>query len=176
MHEHGPLYTSVPCVMIDEGGWCGWCCGVVVWVMVCGRDFSGRAHVHVFVVSHSFHTVQQNLKDVRKRERERGTGKHCQALSLLFMCIKIYIYIYIRVFVCVCPHVFEHMWTCCRYTRRRFECTHGGRSESTHGSFQRATPHRTPHTPATYTRHNLHTHNTTATETERERERERETR
>ena len=31
MHEHGPLYTSVPFVMFDEGGW--WCgvvwCGVV---------------------------------------------------------------------------------------------------------------------------------------------------
>ena len=23
MHEHGPLYTSVPFVMLDEGGWVG---------------------------------------------------------------------------------------------------------------------------------------------------------
>ena len=35
MHEHGPLYTSVPRVMFDEGGWVGggvlcWCCVVSV--------------------------------------------------------------------------------------------------------------------------------------------------
>ena len=23
VHEHGPLYASVPCVMFDEGGWVG---------------------------------------------------------------------------------------------------------------------------------------------------------
>ena len=29
MHEHGPLYTRVPCVMFDDGGWVGWV--VVLW-------------------------------------------------------------------------------------------------------------------------------------------------
>ena len=32
MREHGPLYTSVPLVMFDEGGWVGlW---EVVWCVV----------------------------------------------------------------------------------------------------------------------------------------------
>ena len=31
MHEHGPLYSRVPFVMFDEGGW--WC-GVVVLVFL----------------------------------------------------------------------------------------------------------------------------------------------
>ena len=34
-HEHGPLYTSVPSVRFDEGGWCGVWCVVVVCVVVC---------------------------------------------------------------------------------------------------------------------------------------------
>ena len=34
MHEHGPLYTSVPLVMFDEGGWCGVVVVVVVVVVV----------------------------------------------------------------------------------------------------------------------------------------------
>ena len=44
-----------------------------------------------------------------------------------------------------------HMRACCRYTRGRFECTHGG--------FQRATPHHT-HTPRPQ-RHTRHTRTTT---------------
>ena len=32
MHEHGPLYTSVPLVMFDEGGWVVVCCVGVVLV------------------------------------------------------------------------------------------------------------------------------------------------
>ena len=42
--------------------------------------------------------------------------------------------VYIRNAPCVPstrPHVL-YMWACCRYTRRRFECTHGGRFECTH--------------------------------------------
>ena len=33
MHEHGPLYTSVPRVMFDEGGWMVVCCVGVVLVL-----------------------------------------------------------------------------------------------------------------------------------------------
>ena len=52
-------------------------------------------------------------------------------------------------------HMCLHMWTCCRYTRGRFACTHVGFSAS-------VTPHTTPHhtTPHTYT-----TTTTTATAT-----------
>ena len=46
-------------------------------------------------------------------------------------------------------HMCLHMWTCCRYTRRRFGCTHG--------FFQRVTPHTTPQRTAPHT----HTHTTT---------------
>ena len=59
---------------------------------------------------------------------------HAEPLSLLRVQIQ-------NASVCTCktsprvpakrPHVFEHMRTCCRYTRERFECTHG-RFESTH--------------------------------------------
>ena len=35
MHEHGLLYTRVPSVMFDEGGWSGVGGGVVVvWVLL----------------------------------------------------------------------------------------------------------------------------------------------
>ena len=34
LHEHGPLYTSLPCVMFDEGGWVGGWCGVVLLVLL----------------------------------------------------------------------------------------------------------------------------------------------
>ena len=45
MHEHRPLYTRVPFVMFDEGGWVGgwWCGGVgVVVASVCPS--SGQTH------------------------------------------------------------------------------------------------------------------------------------
>ena len=64
-----------------------------------------------------------------------------------------------------------HMRAWCRYTRGRFE--------RTHGDFQRATPHRT-HTPRPqrHTRHNNHHNNTrrqgqTGTKIDRDRERQR---
>ena len=57
-------------------------------------------------------------------------------------------------------HMSLDMWTCCRYTRGRFE--------RTHGVFQRVTPHTTPH-------HTAHTHTTTTTtnhsHTQRQRQR-----
>ena len=58
MREHGLLYTSVPFVMFDEGGWvvvwCGvvWCgvvwCGVVVVVLVLHPSFpwADASHFH----------------------------------------------------------------------------------------------------------------------------------
>ena len=59
MREHGPLYTSVPFVMFDEGGWlvgdvvlcCGvvWCGGVgvvVVVASVCPSCWSDASHFH----------------------------------------------------------------------------------------------------------------------------------
>ena len=54
------------------------------------------------------------------------------------------------------PHVL-YMWTCYRYTRRRFECTHGGESESTYGVFHvfSCVPHHT------HTAHQTHTHTNT---------------
>ena len=60
MREHCPLYTCVPFVTIDEGGWVGWwvvVCIVVVSGEWCGwwwwwwSEGSGRAYVPVFVVS-----------------------------------------------------------------------------------------------------------------------------
>ena len=57
-----------------------------------------------------------------------------------------------------CAHL-SHMWACCHYKRRRFECTHGGVVDG-HRVFQRVTPRTThPHTTH-HTPHNTHTHST----------------
>ena len=84
-------------------------------------------------------------------------------------------------------HMCYHMCAWCRYTRRRFESTHGG-------FFLRAKPRHTPHTQHnTHTQHTTHntqhtthntqhtthntqhtTHNTQHNNTRRERERDRE--
>ena len=49
----------------------------------------------------------------------------------------------LRVYIQNVPaHMLKSMCSCCRHTRRRFECTHGGVFESTHGVFQRATQHK----------------------------------
>ena len=83
-------------------------------------------------------------------------------------------------------HILKLMCAWCRHTRGRFECTHGGVFESTHGFFskffQRAATHththtQTPHTPTTprpqrHTPHNT-THNITRRPRERQRERQR---
>ena len=67
-------------------------------------------------------------------------------------------------------HMLKHVCACCRYTRRRFERTHGdvlSGHTGFHGATQH-TPHRTPH--------RRHDHNTTRrqrqrqTETDRDRE------
>ena len=51
----------------------------------------------------------------------------------------------------------EIMWTFCRRTRRRFECTHGNVLNLQTSVFQRATPH-TTHTLLPHTAHHtLHT-------------------
>ena len=39
MREHGPLYTSLPCVTFDEGGWVGGWRGVVVLVLLLHPSF-----------------------------------------------------------------------------------------------------------------------------------------
>ena len=58
----------------------------------------------------------------------------------------------------------EIMWTFCRRTRRRFECTHGSVLNLHTSVFQRATPHTThtllPHT-AHHTLHTTHPSHTT---------------
>ena len=72
------------------------------------------------------------------------------------------------------PHA-ENLWTSCRYTWRRFQCTHGGVSESTYGLCRTThTAHQT-HTPNTHHDHmHSHTqHNTTSLQHRRETERER---
>ena len=65
-----------------------------------------------------------------------------------------------------------HMCAWCRYTRGRFESTHGGffcvPSRATHHTTQHNT---TPHTP-----HNTTTHNTTRRQRQRQRETEKEDR
>ena len=38
MHEHGPLYTSVPFVMFDEGGW--WCVLLCCVQTLCVMDWN----------------------------------------------------------------------------------------------------------------------------------------
>ena len=67
-----------------------------------------------------------------------------------------------------CAHV-SHMWACCQYTRRRFECTHGGVADghtefsachTTHHTPHNTTPRTTHHTPHTHIPHNI-THHTT---------------
>ena len=64
------------------------------------------------------------------------------------------------------PHVFN-MWTCCRYTRRRIGCTHGGFSAchtttphttTTHHHTPHHTPHTTPHHTTHHTTHHNHRH------------------
>ena len=42
-------------------------------------------------------------------------------------------------------HMFQHVCACCRHTRRRFECTHGKRFESTHGGHRQFCLQRTAH-------------------------------
>ena len=82
----------------------------------------------------------------------------------------------------VYPHhlrMLKHMCAWCRHTRGRFECTHGGVSESTYAFFPRFFS--VPQHTHTHTAHQTHTNtlNTTQhhtqhhTETERDRERQR---
>ena len=54
--------------------------------------------------------------------------------------------------------MFKHMRASCRYTRRRFESTHGGVLDMSTGGFFRAPSHATPHTLT-------HTHTPTTTHT-----------
>ena len=64
-------------------------------------------------------------------------------------------------------HMLTHFCAWCRYTRRRFECTHGGVFESTHGffpSFFSVPQHTQTHTHTPKTQHNTTTtqhHNNT---------------
>ena len=69
-------------------------------------------------------------------------------------------------------HMCYHMCAWCRYTRGRFEPTHGGFLcvPSRHHTPHTHTPH-TPHT--THTTHTTHTPHNTETETERHRDRDR---
>ena len=66
-------------------------------------------------------------------------------------------------------HMLKHMCAWCRHTRGRFECTHGGVFESTHGFFSRFSACRNTH---------KHTHKhtqrpTTTPHGDRDRERQR---
>ena len=83
-------------------------------------------------------------------------------------------------------HMFQHICACCPHTRRRFECTHGGVFEWTHGFFHvfsacRNTHKHTPRPPTTprpqrhTTQHNTTQHNTTHGDRDRDRQKQRET-
>ena len=48
-------------------------------------------------------------------------------------------------------HMLKHLCAWCRYTRRRFERTHGDVFERTHGVFQRVNVHHTTHRSNTTT-------------------------
>ena len=91
-----------------------------------------------------------------------------------------------KTFPCVpaaSPHV-SYMWAWCRYTRGRFESTHGKRSERVHGVFSRFFPRAATHQTDTTTTNNTTTtttpppqrhtpHNTTRRQKQRETEKER---
>ena len=131
------LYVLLCCVAVCCGCvwllWCWWCCCglcvcvcVVVCVVVCGC-------VWLFVVSVC------------------GAAWHAEPLPLLTVCT-------FKTPPCVPatrPHV-DHMRTCCRYTRRRFESTHGDFSAC------QAAPHTHTHT---HTNTQTHTHCTTSKST-----------
>ena len=73
-------------------------------------------------------------------------------------------------------HVFQHMCAWCRYTRGRFECTHGGVFEAKYGFFHvffSVPQHTQTHTPNTPQQHRT-THNNTRRQTDRQRQRKQE--
>ena len=113
---------------------------------------------------------------------ERGTGVCIERVSVCTF----------KTFPCVlaaCPHV-SYMWAWCRYTRGRFECTHGGVlnvhtvfffprfftvPQHTNTNTHTHTKH-TPRPPMTPRRQRHHDHTTQHGDRNRERKRMRETR
>ena len=61
-----------------------------------------------------------------------------------------------------CPHVL-YMWACCRYTRERFERTHGDVLNA-HTEVFSVPHHNKHHTTHNHTHHTTHTTNTTRTQ------------
>ena len=102
----------------------------------------------------------------------RGTGVCIERVSVCTF----------KTFPCVlaaCPHV-SYMWAWCRYTRGRFECTHGGvlnvHTVFFFTFFHRAATHKHKHTHTKHTPRPPTTprpHNTTRRQKQREKENER---